>query len=91
MNTPSQPQKPLWFVAKRYGWGWTPAMWQGWLVVLAYVVLVLLFALTIDERSSTREIFFTGIFPIVLLTVTLIRICYATGEAPRWRWGDRTK
>jgi hypothetical protein len=28
----SKPEK-LWFRAKRYGWGWTPTSWQGWLVM----------------------------------------------------------
>jgi len=23
-----------WFKAKLYGWGWDPAIWQGWLVLL---------------------------------------------------------
>ena len=31
----------LWFKAKRYGWGWTPSAWQGWMVLLVYLVSVL--------------------------------------------------
>lgn len=77
----------LWFKRKLYGWGWTPATWQGWLVIFAYIVLVLLFAFTVDEKSPTNEIIFTSALPITLLTVTLIRICYKTGEKPRWQWG----
>lgn len=79
--------KQLWFKRKLYGWGWVPVRWQGWLVLVLYVGLVVLFALTVDEQSSPREIMFTGVLPIVLLTVTLIRICYATGEKPKWQWG----
>ncbi len=78
-----------WFKAKLYGWGWTPARWQGWLVIAVWLVLVLLFAFTIDENSPTREVVFTGILPIFFLTVLLIRICYKTGEKPRWQWGTR--
>lgn len=77
----------LWFKRKLYGWGWTPATWQGWLVIFAYIVLVLLFAFTVDENSPTNEIIFTSALPITLLTVTLIRICYKAGEKPRWQWG----
>jgi hypothetical protein len=80
-----------WFKAKLYGWGWTPAKWQGWVVILAYVVAVTLFALTIDENSPAREIVFTFILPVTLLTVTLIRICYKKGEKPRWQWGPPKK
>lgn len=82
--------KPLWFKAKTYGWGWYPAAWQGWVVLLVYVVLVVLFVSTIDERSPLRELVFTCVLPVTLLTATLIRVCYATGEKPRWRWGKDT-
>lgn len=77
-----------WFKRKLYGWGWTPARWQGWLVIAVYLVAVLLFALTIDKNSPTREIVFTSVLPILILTITLIRICYKKGEKPRWQWGD---
>ncbi len=80
-----------WFKAKLYGWGWDPATWQGWLVILGYVVAVALFALTIDESSPPREIMFTFILPTVLLTATLLRICYKKGEKPRWQWGPPDK
>jgi len=76
-----------WFKAKLYGWGWDPAIWQGWLVLLVYVALVSLFALTIDENSPAREVVFTFILPVTLLTIALLRICYKTGEKPRWQWG----
>lgn len=80
--------KPIWFKAKQYGWGWYPATWQGWLVIAAYIILVLAFSLTIDKNSPPREIVFTLVLPVVLLTIALIRICYKKGERPGWRWGD---
>lgn len=79
--------KGYWFKAKIYGWGWTPVTWQGWAVTLGYVVLVLLLALTIDERSPTKEVAFMFIIPVAILTASLLRICYAKGEKPEWRWG----
>ncbi len=77
----------LWFKRKLYGWGWTPVTWQGWVVILVYIALVALFAFTIDENSPIREVVFTGMLPIALLTFALIRICYRFGEKPRWQWG----
>ncbi len=77
----------LWFKAKRYGWGWYPVTWQGWVVLVVYVGLALAFSLTVDETSSVREVVFTCLLPVTLLTATLIRICYKKGERPRWRWG----
>ena len=76
-----------WFKRKLYGWGWYPATWQGWLLVVLYIALLWLFTLTVDENSSSKEIFFTFGLPAVLLTVTLIRICYRKGEKPKWQWG----
>ena len=80
-----------WFKRKLYGWGWTPAKWQGWVVIAIYVIAIVAFVLTIDENSPDREITFTFILPIVLLTMTLIRICYKKGEKPRWQWGQSNK
>lgn len=80
-----------WFRAKLYGWGWVPATWEGWVTVLAYCALVALFSFTIDNDSSPREVFFTFILPVALLTTTLIRICYKKGERPEWKWGRRSE
>ena len=30
----------LWFKAKKYGYGWYPATWQGWLVILVYLTIL---------------------------------------------------
>ena len=76
-----------WFKAKIFGWGWVPVKWQGWAVVLVYLILILAFGLTLDEKSTDREVMFTFVLPIVLLTAILIRICYKKGEKPHWQWG----
>ncbi len=41
-----------WFKRKLYGWGWTPAKWQGWVVVLAFVIFLLGSALLLGETPS---------------------------------------
>ncbi len=79
----------LWFKRKRFGWGWTPVTWQGWVVTLSYAAIIVASVLTIDKNSPTREIFFTLVLPIVLATMAMFRICYAKGEKPRWQWGDK--
>src|SRR5947207_1590110 len=80
-----------WFKAKLYGWGWTPATWQGWLTLLVYIAAIFLLSLTIDKNSPDREVAFTFAVPLVLLTTTLIGICYKKGERPRWQWGPPKK
>lgn len=72
-----------WFPAKRYGWGWgLPSKWQGWLVLVAYLVLIggACFMVT------TRPVLFACI--VLGSTTALIAICWHMGEPPRWRWGD---
>ncbi len=76
-----------WFKRKLYGWGWTPATWQGWSIIFLYLVLVILLALTIDKNSPGKEVMFTFVLPVVLLTIALIRVCYRKGEKPKWQWG----
>ena len=83
--------KGYWFKAKLYGWGWVPVRWQGWAVIAVYIAAVAFFAFTIDETSPVQEVMFTFLLPITLLTFVLIRICYKTGEKPRWQWGPPDK
>jgi len=80
----------LWFKRKRYGWGWYPASREGWAITLGYIVLILVLASTLDEHSSGREVTFMFVLPLILLTVTFIRIAYKKGETPRWQWGGRS-
>ena len=79
----------LWFRNKRYGWGWVPATWQGWAVILLYAALAVACGLTIDDSSPPREIAFTFVLPVLLLTVALFRVCRRYGEKPEWRWGGK--
>ncbi len=76
-----------WFKRKIYGWGWTPARWQGWLVTFLYLLLIVLFSLTIDDTSPVNEVMFTFVLPTLFLTVAFIRIAYKKGEKPKWMWG----
>ena len=73
-----------WFPAKRYGWGWgLPSAWQGWVVLLSFVVLLLfgLFMFPPDKQPGA----FLAL--VVVSCVLLVAICWLKGEPPRWRWG----
>lgn len=80
--------KEIWFRRRKFGWGWEPATWQGWLIFGTWFVLVCMFLLTIDENATPRDVAFTFLLPTALLTAGLIRFCYAYGEKPRWQWGE---
>ncbi len=80
-------KEKFWFVRKTYGWGWVPATWQGVLVLIIYIFLLVLFSFMPKDYSSSKAIILNGILPVLILTVALIRICYIKGEKPRWQWG----
>jgi hypothetical protein len=79
-------RKQFWFPAKRYGWGWgPPSTWQGWVVLISFFVLLLAGAFLFPPA---REILLFLVYTAVI-TVALLVICYAKGEPPVWRWGDK--
>ena len=82
--------RKLWFKRKLYGWGWTPVTWQGWLVILVYVVLMLKIFTVIDNRShSDSDTLINFFLPFAGLTSAVMIICFWKGEKPRWQWGER--
>jgi len=80
--------KGYWFKRKLYGWGWTPVKWQGWVVIAAYIAILLAIVIPLDEKSeSDSDALFVVIGIMVILTAILIAICYWKGEKPKWQWG----
>lgn len=74
-----------WFKRKIYGWGWTPATWQGWLTLLLFLGAIIINTLGIDK--TTPEGLKTFIVETIALILILLFICYRTGEKPKWQWG----
>jgi L-asparagine transporter-like permease len=75
--------KGYWFKTRLYGWGWTTVKWQGWLTIIIFITLLVLFAFKIDGENI-----FSGFFvPVGVLTVILVIIGYWKGEKPRWQEG----
>ena len=87
MNNEAGPEKPrYWFAAKPYGWGWgLPLTWEGWLVLLAYLILLPL-AVAFFPPDRNMLGFIGSVFG---LSGVLIAICWKMGEPPRWRWGGK--
>ena len=85
-NNPSH----YWFRRKLYGWGWTPATWQGWLVIAIFLVIIVLIARSLPKVPTESEL--TWFFARLVLAVSaLLLICWRTGESPRWQWGTDKK
>lgn len=82
------PKPDYWFPAKRFGWGWgLPVCWQGWVVLVVYIGLVLAVAANFPPHQQTAKFAIL----VALLTVAFIIICWIKGEPPGWRWGDKDK
>lgn len=83
--------KDIWFKAKLYGWGWIPVKWQGWFVMLLYIVLILALVLIREEdipgNSDSGSNFLTFALPIIVLTSLLLVVVHKRGERLHWRWG----
>ena len=83
--------KGYWFKRKLYGWGWVPAKWQGWCVILLYVLLILSLVLAREDdipgNPDSGSNFLTFALPIIILTIFLIIVAYKKGEKPSWQWG----
>jgi hypothetical protein len=74
-----------WFAAKRYGWGWGwPSVWQGWLVLAAFVALLGIGAALFPPNSNLGAF----VVYVLVLGALLFAICWLKGEPPRWRWGN---
>jgi len=74
-------EKKVWFPTKRYGYGWgLPCVWQGWVVFVGYIALILAAPWLVPQRHYTA-------YTITLSTV-LIGICMWKGGRPRWHWGS---
>jgi hypothetical protein len=76
----------IWFPARRFGWGWgPPRVWQGWVALGTYVVMLAIGAVGIDPERQT------GLFMgwMIGWTLAFIVVCWLKGERPAWRWGRR--
>lgn len=83
-------KKTIWFKAKEYGWGWYPSTFQGFLIIILYIVLVVETFMLVERYAvSEKDAVMTFVPLMVLYTAALIIICYLTGEKPEWRWGKK--
>lgn len=85
--------KNYWFKRKRYGWGYTPVTWHGWLTVITYIALTMAGVFVIlpepsaastDTLDAARYAVFMGFNTAIVLVISR-----AKGPKPRWRWGKK--
>jgi len=84
--------KRLWFKRRLYGWGWAPASWQGWTIILAFIIILLLngfyFASKVPLNTEPTPFDLGLFFGVIIISIVLLFwICYKKGEKPKWSWG----
>ena len=89
IETEPKPKK-IWFKAKEYGWGWTPCTWQGWMILIIYIIVTVSNFIVIDKTSHSVSDSLINFCPNLFVnTLSLVLICYLSGEKPHWRWGKK--
>tara|TARA_B100002051_G_scaffold276170_3_gene322913 strand:+ start:831 stop:1115 length:285 start_codon:yes stop_codon:yes gene_type:complete len=71
-----------WFKRKLYGWGWTPARWQGWAITLLYMATIIYIAFT----EPDPRVFLVD---FAIVTILFLVIVVRTGQKPKWQWGKK--
>ena len=69
-----------WFMNKTIGWGWTPVRWQGWVVVLVWIIVFTFGIMMMDHEAMKNGVF------LIIFTAILFYIIYKKGEKFSWKW-----
>ncbi len=78
-----------WFRPKRYGFGATPTTWQGWLLTLGFVALLIAIVQALEFGMAGPEAHLLGIAAAIILALLFTWIAWKkTDGAWRWRWGS---
>lgn len=81
----------LWFKRRRYGWGWTPVAWQGWLSLALFLAIIIVSALTLPLRpfEPTSGQLLVFLMYVAGATLGLVGISFMKGPVPKFRWGKK--
>jgi len=76
-----------WFKSKIFGYGWTPATWQGWLVTFIFLAYIFFLGIGLSRGEPTNQELVHFFMKLVISIMLIVIICILKGEKPRWRWG----
>lgn len=85
-------KKKYWFKPKRYGWGFVPVTWQGWVATMGLVALLALMAIVnnlFDATVSTRDGFNFLIDVLILSSLFTLMFRKRVEGGLRWQWGKK--
>ena len=76
--------KKLWFGKKIIGWGLRPVSWEGWVVTLIFLIVVVLDFVYFRKNTFSITIF-------ILVVIVFVAIAFLTGEKPGSELCDRLR
>lgn len=79
--------KGYWFRRKLFGWGWTPARWQGWLTLAVFLAVFVWLMVSFTNEPNPDAVAAPFLAKVFAWAALLIGVCYLTGEPPKWQWG----
>lgn len=78
-------KEQYWFKANKSGYGWHPANWKGWVILLLYLFFLLQSFYEIEITSlSVSDTLINFIPRLLIFTGLLIVITYLKGESITW-------
>lgn len=90
-KTQKSKTRKYWFKRRRYGWGWMPVTWQGWLAIGVFTAVVISAAYQFGTEPAPASNDLLRFFAsIVGAVVGMLLLGYLTGPEPRWRWGKKS-
>jgi O-antigen/teichoic acid export membrane protein len=79
-----------WFRPKQYGYGATPVTWQGWVITIAAVIVLVAATYSLTALSAINLWFWAVVLiDAVVIAALLVVSRQKTDGEWRWRWGDR--
>lgn len=76
---------------RRYGYGWIPVTWQGWLFLILQAGIVITAATFLPHKPAqptTAELVqFFIIFGLAVANLVLVSV--QMSPTPKWRWGKK--
>lgn len=66
--------KTAWFGPKRWGWGWSPASWQGWVVTAVFALVGQVLKHVLPPRRA--------VLATLAMAATFMGIVVLTGDPP---------
>lgn len=77
-----------WFKPKRFGYGAYPTSWEGWLVVIIFLFLII--SIASYHEKTNYENYLSFILELVVIGVLLAFLSAKKTDGEwKWRWGNK--